>query len=550
MGQLSTEQVLLLNNFMYMRNTSPFSSITDSSFQNLTLGEIVDKITSSGSFDSNRDYGSKMTGSDWDNLCNAVRNDPQLSNVKLVPSHVDMADGGGGGVSALFVDPSTNEAIVTFRGTAEHEWKDDFLGAANTTMPDGVSTQQQMNALDWYQDLDLSGYDSITVTGHSKGGNKAQYITIMDPTVDRCLSFDGQGFSDEFLNTYAKEISMNQGKITNHAAESDFVNLLLNKIGTTQYYKGYDVASFPENHCPNTMLKFNADGSVSMVPSEQSRAMRELDQFLNSYIRSLPADDKAAAAEMIGEMVEMAFNGEDVNSLLDVLLTGDHPELAANIVAYLVRYGEQNPEFKNALNDILKELGHEDWTKIPDLVTSFSSWKYSDELIALLAGGIDKIPGWMWKYLHDWILEKTGLDLSYAELKQIVRFLNSVSSDLNTVDVTQNGSDRKPVYVPGIDEILSGFVHEFTVHTAELENDSSTLDALGKEMEALSQEIISLAGALETSISTVGVKAGLLLQSTAVGMQAKSLKNLAKNLRYIKKLYTQTESRIVSSVPK
>ena len=118
------------------------------------------------------------------------------------------------------------------------------------------------------------------------------------------------------------------------------------------------------------------------------------------------------------------------------------------------------------------------------------------------------------------------------------------------MDVTQNGSDRKPVYVPGIEEILSGFVHEFTVHTAELENDSSTLDALGKEMEALSQEIISLAGALETSISTVGVKAGLLLQSTAVGMQAKSLKNLAKNLRYIKKLYTQTESRIVSSVPK
>ena len=543
-GQLSTEQVLILNNFMYMQNKPPLSEITDSSFQDMTLGEIVNKINSSGSFVADKDYGSFMNGTDWQNLCNAVQNDPRLSNVQLVSTHVDMADGGGGGVSALFVDPSTNEAIVTFRGTGSYEWKDDFLGATNTNMPDGVSTPQQANALEWYQSLDLSKYDSITVTGHSKGGNKAQYITVMDPTVDRCLSFDGQGFSDEFLEKYGNEIAMRQGKITNHAAESDFVNILLNKIGTTQYYKGYDVAGFQENHCPNTLLRFNSDGSVSMDPCAQSAAMNELDQFLNSYLRSLPPGERAKAAEMFGELVERFFNHESVDGLIDFLLHGDNPELAAGFLAYLLRYSEQHPEFKEVFNDILRQSGLEDWTKIPDIVTGISSWKYSDELLALLALGLDHVPAWLWKYLHDWILEKWGIDLSMKDLKQFARLLMQVSKDMNTVDVRKRGADK---VVKG--SVSGGVPHSFLVYPSSLEEDSSLLDNVGKEMDRLSDEIRQVAGRLETSISTVGVKAGLLVQSMNVHVEADKVKSLAKNLRYIKKQYTQTESRIVSSVP-
>lgn len=43
-------------------------------------------------------------------------------------------------------------------------------------------------------DVVLESYDSITVTGHSKGGNKAQYVTVLSDKVDRCISMDGQGF--------------------------------------------------------------------------------------------------------------------------------------------------------------------------------------------------------------------------------------------------------------------------------------------------------------------------------------------------------------------
>ena len=43
-------------------------------------------------------------------------------------------------------------------------------------------------------------YTELTVTGHSKGANKAMYTTIMCNNVTRCVSFDGQGFSKEFLS--------------------------------------------------------------------------------------------------------------------------------------------------------------------------------------------------------------------------------------------------------------------------------------------------------------------------------------------------------------
>ena len=59
------------------------------------------------------------------------------------------------------------------------------------------------------------------MTGHSKGGNKAKYITLMDDTVDHCVSFDGQGFSDEFMETYSDEIAARQHKIENHNVDYD-----------------------------------------------------------------------------------------------------------------------------------------------------------------------------------------------------------------------------------------------------------------------------------------------------------------------------------------
>ena len=194
MGQLSTEQVLLLNNLMYMNSREPFKDMAN--YQGKTLGELVNDIDT-GKFKSNIDYTTFTNGDEWRNIIESVRNDDKLCSTRIEASY----DDGKGGMSILFNNTTDNEAVVVYRGTGSpSEWKDNFQGGSVTNQPDGVSTAQQESALKWYQSQDLDGYDSVTVSGHSKGGNKAKYITIMDNSVDRCLSFDGQGFSDEFVN--------------------------------------------------------------------------------------------------------------------------------------------------------------------------------------------------------------------------------------------------------------------------------------------------------------------------------------------------------------
>ena len=53
MGQLSTEQVLLLNNLMYMNGTAPFTDI--SAYEGRTVGDLVRDIDVN-QFKSNTEY--------------------------------------------------------------------------------------------------------------------------------------------------------------------------------------------------------------------------------------------------------------------------------------------------------------------------------------------------------------------------------------------------------------------------------------------------------------------------------------------------------------
>lgn len=63
-------------------------------------------------------------------------------------------------------------------------------------------------------------------------GNLAQYVTLfaMDTLIDRCLDFDGQGFSEELCSTqrYEEALERNGDKLFMIASELDIVNVLFN----------------------------------------------------------------------------------------------------------------------------------------------------------------------------------------------------------------------------------------------------------------------------------------------------------------------------------
>lgn len=396
-GELSTKQVLLLNNLMYMSNDAPMQAINE--LENCwSVGDIVRQLnTNIDSISDEHEYGSYMTGADWKDIIHAIENDSTLMNVQLQMTHKDPE---GGGISAVFVEPGSNEAIIVFRGTAAAEWKDNFIGGGPTDTADGVSTPYQESALAWYECLDLSGYDTITVSGHSKGGNKAKYITLMDDSVDRCLSFDGQGFSDEFMEEYAGAITMRQHKIENHNVDNDYANLLLNDIGETYFYEGQDIGNFLENHCPNTFFKFDNNGGCSLIPGERSEDMAAMDDFLNACLRSLSPSEKKEMLALIGELAEVAFNSNNaMDDMFSIMMQPDSSESAAYLVAYLYRYAQADPQFADHINAVLNQMDLRLIAICVKGVNILLQWEQFDELLAIIGKSgsiiVDALPKWM-----------------------------------------------------------------------------------------------------------------------------------------------------------
>lgn len=481
MANLSTEQVLLLNNLMYMQNKEPFSKITKYPSP-ATIENIVNSIDTSMIQDGT-DYGSLMTGTEWKQMLDAIKSDSQLMNVQLISTHIDTADGGGGGVSALFADPSTGEAIVTFRGTAGEEWKDNFVAGGE------VSSTQQENALDWYQSLELDQYDSVTVTGHSKGGNKAKYITIMDDSVERCVSFDGQGFSDEFMEENQDNIYRNQGKIENHNVDYDYVNLLLNDIGSTTYYEGQQIDGFAENHCPNSFFDFT-DGTLKMNETPRPEEMKKLDEFLNSLLRSVSDQEKDKLLSIIGDLVQEGFGGASIEEIIEIARAGDNEEAIATLFAFVIKYVQENPGFSDDLIQIVNKFGMSDIGEIIAVVEDvINSWYF--KYIEKLAEGMDNLPDWLIDAIKKLIKDKLGIELSDEQMRDFLKMISMIPGEIDSIDIAKSGKDKK-ITTPAKGNVILALSKSETLRVAqEFEKMARKMDKYAQEVEMISRRLNS-----------------------------------------------------------
>lgn len=170
-----------------------------------------------------------MTGSKPEDVLNEIQSDPYLANLKVVnftvgedvlnetqnePAYVNSEDNSstvgkvdtkgnaktklgisdGGPTAICLENAETKELYFVYRGTNRLEWIDNAEGFLQT------SSRMQEHAVAFFnKTMEAGGYEekgyTINVTGHSKGGNKAQYVTIVsEHKVDNCINFDGQGF--------------------------------------------------------------------------------------------------------------------------------------------------------------------------------------------------------------------------------------------------------------------------------------------------------------------------------------------------------------------
>ena len=153
--------------------------------------------------------------------------------------------------AAVFSGAAGN--FVAIRGTGAGEWQDNavaLLGRPQTNayyqygkngritgaeIVEEYASTQQAQALDYFHkitaELGWQGKNSIIITGHSKGGNKAQFITVKSPLIKECYAFCGQGFSPEALVSFRQELGEEEyeeraGKISVISSYNDFVNVL------------------------------------------------------------------------------------------------------------------------------------------------------------------------------------------------------------------------------------------------------------------------------------------------------------------------------------
>ncbi len=244
-NNLSEQEILndsLLNSLLYMDELELSRGIT--------LSEAILNTEANNNGQWETPLG--VTGGKPEALIDYIKSNPELGDLKIVGytcgeemsefqedvnNGLDVNIESGGPVIVALENEETKEVTFVFRGTNSLEWLDNAEGFMDE------SSRLQEQALEFFEKtVEENGYDKepwkINVTGHSKGGNKAQYVTIKSKyEVNKCVSIDGQGFSNAFIQNNQQRIDERSDKITTICADMDYVNVLGHSIaGDTIIY--------------------------------------------------------------------------------------------------------------------------------------------------------------------------------------------------------------------------------------------------------------------------------------------------------------------------
>ncbi|WP_177180689.1 Mbeg1-like protein [[Clostridium] polysaccharolyticum] len=322
----------------------------------ISIGELLDGVDTAqlrkNPVYSEFVFDGRIHGREWADMIDAMK-PLKIRNLRLNKVSVDSLQA----LSTLFLDED-GEAYVAFHGTGGGEWEDNFEGGFVT------ETVQQKKALEFIESIPR---DNLTVLGHSKGGNKAKYVTFLSAKVKRCISYDGQGFSQMFLEKYREQIEKNRHKITCYALDNDFVNVMLNDIyQTKKYIKGNGVDSFEQNHAANSFYSFqyNPDGTIAgfeFVETEQSAIMQSLHKFVSYVSAKTNPKEREKLFRFLGKSASMSlgkkppeyiekYTKEDMRKML---FTGDNIIQLLIFLCYMIEYEKNDETLRLTLKEIL-----------------------------------------------------------------------------------------------------------------------------------------------------------------------------------------------------
>lgn len=350
MAQLTNAELALLNSLVYM---DPLDNITTDRSMADVLHQLKKEVQKAPLNEEGKLYG-EFSRQECVDIINTIEKSENLKSLTLRA----VSDGNSkeytkySSSRIITVVDSNKQATVIFKGTEDNtEWADNVLGGIQT------DTQCHKNALKYIEELAAQGYSNITVSGHSKGGNKAQYVAVLSEHVGRCVSFDGQGFSNEFLAKYADKIAARKGLITSVSADKDFVNCLLNSIAGHTIYISTDkvpksiISNFGYYHKPNVFVDLNGN----MYPEGQQS---ELSKIINNYTTFLMSIENTEERDAMFKLLQnqLFTHGLSLNAFMG-MIQFSNSEGMNNFAAYTIQFlNSQNLNYSDLLK-ILNEVG-------------------------------------------------------------------------------------------------------------------------------------------------------------------------------------------------
>lgn len=304
MKRLTITQLLIINTILYTTEFNLGQKLVGKTIRDWER-EFKFELDSLGHFPA------EINETEMEKVLKTVREDEIYSKIEILDIDNSKSGYKDGSEPIVNVTLRYEDMIyIAFKGTAGGvEWRDN----AYASYPEYAYTEAQKGALDYFDKMYKKYVDNtikkVYVTGHSKGGNKAQFIMVMRGSdehtkLKKCFSFCGQGFNKTFIEKYDKEISENKDKIYNISADNDYVNVILNQItDNIKFVKSTtnlgDIARkraiirhrFGAWHSPYVMLKEKNGVLVINRKTKQSKLMRTLQLFLAYILENMTVED-------------------------------------------------------------------------------------------------------------------------------------------------------------------------------------------------------------------------------------------------------------------